>query len=141
MFNRRSITLLGFALLCAISTTGISAKAGSISYEGLEGARCNVSTDTPSSINFNSGWSEHQGSNVNFELSIPFGSPTAAASTNCVKFAEQDQQRQHFVWLLEMYETGVITREALEKEATRLGMELAPESSIGNSSSSVITVK
>ena len=118
----------------------MSARAGSIGYEALDGARCTVSTDTPSSMNFESGYTEDMGANVKFGLTIPLSDPTSDARDNCVKFARQDQQRQHFTWLLDMYDSGVITRQALEIEAAKLGMDLAPEQSMGDQSS-VIVVK
>lgn len=116
----------------------MSAKAGAIGYEALDGARCTVSTDTPSSMNFDSGWNENQGANVSFGLTIPLSDPTSTARDNCVKFARQDQQRQHFTWLLDMYDSGVITRQALELEAEKLGMALAPEQSTADQSSVII---
>ena len=140
MCYRRSFSRLGLALLCVLGTT-VSANAGSIGYEALEGSQCRVSTDTPSSMNFESGYSESMGANVRFGVTIPLSDPTAAARTNCVKFAEQDQARQHFTWLLDMYERGVVTREALEKEATKLGMNLAPEVSMEDPMSSTVIIR
>ena len=124
MFYRRSIPLTLLALLCS----PLSSIAGSISYESLEGNRCNVNMDAPTTLDFEGGYDEDMGANVRFGLTVPLGNTTGTARDNCVQFAEQDQRRQHFVWLLEMYERGVITREALEQEANELGMQLAPES-------------
>ena len=140
MCYRRSFSRLGFALLCVLGTT-VSANAGSIGYEALDGARCRVSTDTPSSLNMQSGYTEDLGANVSFGLTIPLSDPTTAARTNCVKFAEQDQARQHFTWLLDMYEQGVITREALEKEAAKLGMTLAPEQAMEGPQTSAVIIR
>ena len=92
-------------------------------------------------MNFKSGWNESQGTNVQFGLTIPLSSPTEGARDNCVKFAELDQQRQHFTWLLDMYDSGVITREALATEAEKLGMKLAPSNSERVESSSVVIVR
>ena len=41
--------------------------------------------------------------------------------------ASLDQQRNHFIWLQEQYDAGLITRSALVKAAASLGLELAPE--------------
>lgn len=140
MCNRRSVSIIGLALLSVLSS-GQVVKAGSIGYEALDGAQCRVSTDTPSSMNMESGWNESQGANVSFGLTIPLSDPTGDARTNCVQFAKQDQSRQHFSWLLDMYERGVITRQALEIEAKKLGMNLAPEVSLEGDTSSVVLIK
>lgn len=140
MCYRRSFSFVGLALLCILSSS-VTAKAGSLSYEGLEGARCQVTTDTPSELNFESGYSENMGANVRFGVSIPLSNPTAAARRNCVEFAQQDQRRQHFTWLLDMYERGVITREALQTEAEALGMSLAPERSLESADDSAVIIR
>lgn len=112
-----------------------------MSYEALDGAQCRVTTDTPSQLNIESGYSENMGANVRFGVSIPLSNPTADARRNCVEFAQQDQSRQHFTWLLDMYERGVITREALEREAEALGMQLAPERDMGGPSTSSVIIR
>ena len=139
MCYRRSLSHLGLALLCIVGTS-VGANAGSIGYEGLEGARCSVTTDVPSSLNFQSGYNDDLGVNASFGVTIPLGDRTADARNNCVQFAQQDQARQHFTWLLDMYERGVITRQALEQEANKLGMSLAPESSFENDNSGVVSI-
>ena len=139
MCYRRSLTHLGLAVLC-IAGSALSVNAGSMGYEALDGAQCNVTTDTPSSMNFQSGYTEDMGANVSFGLTIPLSDPTSAARTNCVKFAQQDQQRQHFTFLLDMYERGVITRQALEDEATKLGMTLAPETAKDEDNSHAVII-
>ena len=88
-----------------------------------------------------SGYTEDLGANVSFGLTIPLNDPTSAARTNCVEFAEQDQSRQHFTWLLDMYEQGVITRESLEKEAAKLGMTLAPEKAMDGPQTSAVIIR
>lgn len=118
---------LSFAVLAVLCSNGLSAFAGSIGYEALDGNRCNVSTSTPSSLELTSGYSESQGANASVSLNIPFGDPTASARTNCVSFAELDQARQHFGWLLDMYERGAIDRSSLAQQAAELGITLAPE--------------
>ena len=125
MCNRNRFAFAVFTLLCS---QGLSAHAGSVGYEALDGNRCNVSTDTPSRLEFNSGYNEAQGANASFGLTIPLGNSTGGALDNCLEFARTDQSRQHFAWLVEMYERGVITRESLLQEAGRLGIALAPES-------------
>ena len=135
MRYRSRITSTIVTLLCL---QGLTASAGTIGYEALDGNRCSVTTDPSRRLEFSSGYSEQLGSNAAVTLSIPLGDSTAAARKNCIKFARKDQARQHFAWLLEMYEQGVITRQALEAEAVRLGMELAPESKAPYGSSSVI---
>ena len=135
MRYRNRITSTIVTLLCL---QGLTASAGTIGYEALDGNRCSVTTDPSRQLEFSSGYSEQLGSNASVTLSIPLGDSTAAARKNCIKFARKDQARQHFAWLLEMYEQGVITRQALEAEAVRLGMELAPESKAPYGSSSVI---
>lgn len=124
MCNRNRFTLAVFALLCS---QGLSANAGSVGYEALDGNRCNVTTDTPSQLQFNSGYNETQGANASFGLTIPLGNSTGGALDNCLEFARTDQSRQHFAWLVEMYERGVITRESLQAEAEKLGIYLSPE--------------
>ena len=123
MFNRRCYACFGLAVL---SFTGTVATAGSINYEGLEGARCHVTTESTSGF-------EVETSNIGGDAAvtarvrIPFADTTRSARQNCVRFAEQDQARQHFTWLLDMYQNGVITRKALQDEADKLGITLAPE--------------
>lgn len=126
MCNRNRLTIAVLALLCS---QGLSVRAGSIGYEALDGNRCTVSTDSPSQIQLNSGYNEYQGANASFGLSIPLSDSTASARTNCVKFAELDQSRQHFTWLLDLYERGAIDRKSLEAQAEALGITLAPETS------------
>ena len=124
MCNRNRFALTVLTLLCS---QGLSAHAGSVGYEALDGNRCNVSTDAPSQLQFNSGYSEAQGTNASFGITIPLGSSTGKALDNCLEFARTDQSRQHFAWLVEMYERGVITRESLLEEAGKLGIKLATE--------------
>ncbi len=140
MCHRRSVSVIGLALLSVLSTGQIS-RAGSIGYEALDGAQCRVTTHTPSTMDFQSGWNENMGTNISFGLTIPLSDPTAAAKNNCVQFAQNDQSRQHFTWLLDMYERGIITREALEIEAKKLGMNLAPEKSMDSHTSTVLLIK
>ena len=125
MRNHYRLALSALTFLCS---QGLTAHAGSIGYEALDGNRCNVSTGTPPQLEFNSGYNETQGPNASFGLTIPLGDRTAAARENCLKFAQVDQSRQHFAWLVDMYERGVITRSSLEEEAGKLGISLAPES-------------
>ena len=140
MRYRRSVSVIGLALLSVLSTGQIS-RAGAIGYEALDGAQCRVTTNTPSTMNLESGWNENMGANISFGLTIPLSDPTSSARTNCVEFAQQDQARQHFTWLLDMYERGVISREALETEAKKLGMNLAPEKVIDTDGSSVLLIE
>ena len=39
--------------------------------------------------------------------------------------SQLDQQRNHFMWLQELYEQGVIKRSALVKAGQALGLDLA----------------
>ena len=136
MFNRRSLCLSALTLLCSFS--GLSANANSISYEALDGNRCNVSTGRVPELTVNGGYDENMGSNASFGLTIPLGDKTTAARQQCETFARQDQGRQHFTWLLDLYDQGVITREALAEQAQELGMKLAPEQTIERASSTVV---
>ena len=124
MFNRRRFAVVGLAIL---SLTGSVATAGSINYEGLEGAQCQVTTQQAPGLEVETRYDEVSQGSVTARVRIPFGDPTGPARVNCVEFAEQDQGRQHFVWLLEMYQAGVITRDALQNAADKLGMTLAAE--------------
>ena len=125
MCNRNRFALTVSALLCS---QGLSAHAGSVGYEALDGNRCNVSTDAPSQLQFDGGYNDVQGTNASFGVRIPLGNSTGGALQNCLDFARTDQSRQHFAWLVEMYERGVITRESLLEEANELGITLSPES-------------
>ena len=107
-------------------------------YEALDGNRCNVSTGRNPELTIDGGYDENMGSNASFGLVIPLGDKTTAARQQCETFARQDQGRQHFMWLLEMYESGVITRDALNEQAESLGMKLAPEERVEATSSAVI---
>ena len=107
-------------------------------YEALDGNRCNVSTGRVPELTIDGGYDENQGNRASFGLVIPLGDNTTVARQQCESFARQDQARQHFMWLLEMYESGVITRDALNKEAESLGMTLAPEQRIESTNSAVV---
>ena len=61
MRNHYRLALSALAFLCS---QGLTAHAGSIGYEALDGNRCNVSTDTPPQLEFNSGYNETQGTNA-----------------------------------------------------------------------------
>ena len=135
MCNRNRFAIAVFTLLCS---QGLSAHAGSVGYEALDGNRCNVSTDAPPQLQFNSSYNETQGANASFGLTIPLGSSTGGALDNCLEFARTDQSRQHFAWLVEMYERGVITRESLLEEAGKLRITLAPESKSETGGMSII---
>lgn len=124
MFNRRSLSYYALALLCSFS--GLSATAGTIGYEALEGNRCTVSTGRNPELTVNGGYDENGGTNASFGIIIPLGDNTSAARRQCEQFAQQDQARQHFAWLLDLYERGVITRESLAEQAAGLGMSLSP---------------
>ena len=126
MCNRRHLALSVLTLLCF---QAVGARAGSIGYEALDGNRCTVTTDEPSQLEFNSGYNEWQGANASFGVTVPLGDRTAKARANCLKFARLDQRRQHFDWLLDLYDQGVIDRQALQAEASKLGITLSPESS------------
>lgn len=136
MFNRRSLCIPAIALLCSFS--GMSVKAGAIGYEALDGNRCTVSTGRNSELNFNGGYDEDQGTNVSFGVTIPLGDNTSAARRQCETFARKDQGRQHFNWLLDLYDQGVITREALAEQAEELGMKLAPVQRVDRDASTVV---
>lgn len=136
MFNRRSLCLSALTLLCSFS--GLSANAGSIGYEALDGNRCTVSTGRTPELTIDGGYDEYQGSNASFGLSIPLGDNTSGARQQCETFARKDQGRQHFTWLLDLYDQGVITREALAEQAEELGMKLAPVQRIDRASSTVV---
>ena len=136
MFNRRSLSISALAFLC--SFTGLSANAGSIGYEALDGNRCTVSTGHVPELTVNGGYDEFNGNNASFGLTIPLGDNTSGARQQCETFARQDQGRQHFAWLLDLYDQGVITREALAEQAKELGMELAPVQRVDRASSTVV---
>ena len=131
MCFRKCIPITGFTLLCSILAP-VSVRAGAMAYEGIDGAECRVTTNKPPELIMEGGYNEFQGSNAMIGISIPLGNPTADASRNCVEFARQDQARQHFMWLLDMYENGVITRESLEAQAEALGMTLTPTATDDN---------
>ena len=124
MFNRRRFAVIGLA---SLSLTGSVATAGSINYEGLDGAQCQVTTQQTPGLELETRYDEVFKGSVTARVRIPFGDPIGPARANCIEFAEQDQGRQHFVWLLEMYQAGVITRDALQDAADKLGMTLAAE--------------
>ena len=136
MFNRRSLCLSALTFLCSFS--GLSVNAGSIGYEALDGNRCTVSTNRSPELTVNGGYDENQGTNASFGLTIPLGDNTSTARQQCETFARKDQGRQHFIWLLELYDQGVITRESLAEQAEELGMELAPVQRVDRASSTVV---
>ena len=72
---------------------------------------------------------------------MPLGDNTHGAVKQCNEIAKRDQSRSHFDWLYERYMDGVITRSALVKEATALGIELAPESNTSTSDGFTVSIQ
>ena len=152
MCKRTSRFFAFLAVLCCRQVlTASPAFAGSISYETELGSICRVVTDQPVTFDmrllperrfeheiddFNHfgsddfrnqstrGISRFDTYGGSVGLTIPLGDTTRGAANECREYAIKDQQRQHFNWMLEHYENGVITRETLEKEAARLGLEI-----------------
>ena len=108
-----------FAVASVLCLSG-PAVAGNLSYEALDGTRCSVSTDDPGTLDFHVTDDE-----VFAGISIPLGQPTSTARQQCEQMSRLDQQRNHFMWLQELYEQGVIKRSALVKAGQALGLELA----------------
>ena len=124
--------------------------AGSLSYEALDGTRCQVTTDRPASldINLTTDHEDHtgyfagsdSGFGASVGLSIPLSNPTRTARTQCEELGRLDQLRNHFIWLQEQYDAGLIKREALAEAAAALGMELTSERPADTSDGFVVTL-
>ena len=124
--------------------------AGSLSYEALDGTRCQVSTDRPASLdlridtNHNDTTGYFSGSDSGFNasvgLTVPLSQPTRTARQHCEQMGQLDQQRNHFMWLQELYEQGVIKRSALVKAGKALGLELAEGATISHEPSFELTI-
>ena len=123
MCIRRSLIILSTAILCSAHP----AIANSVQYETESGARCSVTPQRPTHLDVETGYNEYREGYASARLSIPLGNETKGMARECFDIAQADQQQSKFRFLLELYETGVITRDSLAKEAALLGVELTPE--------------
>ena len=112
------ILVAALSILCINSP----ALASQMTYEAVDGTRCQVVNGRPPTLDF-----EVTDDSVSAGLSIPLGQPSNTARRLCEDMNRLDQLRAHFTWLQEMYEAGVITRTALEKAGRKLGLELADD--------------